>query len=57
MVAYGSAVSGTAQWSWFSGIFNSVTPIFAATEVMFSYDLGGYDYTDVYGNWTADAEL
>ena len=57
MVAYGSSVSGTSNWSWYSGIWNQIAPTFGASQVMFSYDLGGYEYTDVYGNWTADAEL
>jgi hypothetical protein len=57
MVAYGSSVSGTSNWSWYSGIWNHLAPTLGASQVMFSYDLGGYEYTDVYGNWTADAEL
>ena len=52
-----SPLNSNGTWQWFSGIFNSVTPNFGISETLFSYDLGGYEYTDVYGAWTADAEL
>ena len=52
------AAIGTApSWHWYSGIWNAVTPTFGISCREFSYYLGGKEYTDVYGNWEADAEL
>ena len=56
MTSYAS-LGSNSTWHWYSGVFNSVTPTFGVSNNLFSYDLGGYEYTDVYGNWTADAEL
>ena len=56
MVSY-SPLNSNGTWQWYSGIWNSVTPNFGISNTLFSYDLGGYEYTDVYGAWTADAEL
>ena len=56
MVSY-SPLNNNGTWQWFSGIWNSVNPTFGISNTLFSYDLGGYEYTDVYGAWTADAEL
>ena len=56
MVSY-SPLNSNGTWQWYSGIWNSVTPTFGISNTLFSYDLGGYEYTDVYGAWTADSEL
>ena len=52
-----SPLNTNNTWQWYSGVFNSVTPTFGISRTLFNYDLGGYEYTDVYGAWTADAEL